>query len=72
MRERTVAIRWPASATTRTADGAVGQVLAVAARGQILGPLTVAVIAQGAGLRTGLLLLPARAVLAAAVLRRRR
>jgi len=56
------------AATARTADGAVGQVLAVAAIGQILGPLTVAVIAQGAGRRTGLLFLPALAVLAAAVL----
>jgi len=53
-----------------TADSAVGQVLAVAAIGQVMGPLTVAVIAQGGGLRTGLLILPALAVLAAAALGR--
>jgi MFS family permease len=38
----------------RGADGALGQVLAAAAVGQIVGPIVVAVVAQGFGLRAGL------------------
>lgn len=52
----------------RDADGALGQVLVVAAFGQTFGPLTVAVIAQSASLRVGLLTLPALVLLAAAAL----
>jgi MFS family permease len=58
------------AASSRTADRALGQVLATAAIGQIFGPLTVAVIAQAAGLRAGLLLLPVLALLAVAALAR--
>lgn len=54
--------------SSRPADTALGQVLAVAAAGQIFGPLVVAIIAQGAGLRAGLLTLPALALLAASAL----
>jgi fucose permease len=50
--------------SSRTADSAVGQVLVVASAGQMLGPLTVGAIAQSAGLRTGLLILPALVLLA--------
>lgn len=53
-----------------TADGAMGQVLAVAAIGQILGPLAVGAIAQVAGLRLGLVVLPLLALLGAAALAR--
>jgi fucose permease len=56
------------AASSRTADSALGQVLATASAGQILGPLAVAAIAQAAGLRTGLLILPALALLAAGAL----
>ncbi len=52
----------------RDADAALGQVLVVAAFGQTFGPLTVAVIAQGASLRVGLMALPALVLLAAAAL----
>lgn len=58
------------AASQRSADNALGAVLTTAALGQILGPLLVAVIAQTAGLRLGLLTLPALAVLAAAALTR--
>jgi fucose permease len=47
-------------------DGALGEVLSVAAVGQVLGPLLVAVVAQGTSLRVGLLALPALAVVALA------
>lgn len=57
------------AATRRSADAAVGEVLAVAALGQILGPVAVAALAQVAGLRLGLVLLPVFALLAAAGLR---
>ncbi len=50
----------------RSADSALGQVLAVASIGQIAGPLTAGVIAQAAGLRAGLLILPALTLIAAA------
>ncbi|MDQ6730206.1 MAG: MFS transporter [Actinomycetota bacterium] len=56
--------------SSRNADGAIGQVLAMASIGQILGPLTVGAIAQTAGLRDGLLILPALVLLAAAALAR--
>lgn len=56
------------AASSRPTDTAVGQVLAAAAIGQILGPLVVAGIAQAAGLRVGLLILPALALLAAGAL----
>jgi len=59
-------------ATARTADSALGQVLAVAAIGQIAGPLSAGAIAQAAGLRIGLLILPALVLIAAAALHRRR
>ena len=55
-------------ASGRSADSALGQVLAVASLGQLTGPLAVGAIAQGAGLRTGLLVLPALTVMAAAAL----
>ena len=58
------------AASQRSADNALGAVLTTAALGQILGPLLVAVIAQTAGLRLGLLTLPALAVLASAALTR--
>jgi fucose permease len=53
-------------ASPLSADSAVGQVLAVAAPGQLVGPLVVGAIAQAAGLRAGLLILPALTLLAAA------
>lgn len=59
-------------ASPRSADGAIGQVLLVASAGQIIGPLAVAALGQAAGLRVGLLVLPALCVLAAGALRRRR
>ena len=54
----------------RGADSALGQVLAVASIGQIAGPLSAGAIAQAAGLRTGLLILPALTITAAAALYR--
>jgi fucose permease len=42
------------AASRRGADGALGQVLAAAAVGQITGPVVVATVAQGLGLRAGL------------------
>jgi fucose permease len=56
-------------ASARNADGAIGEVLAAAAIGQVLGPLIVAAIAQAADLRTGLVVLPVLVVLAALALR---
>jgi fucose permease len=49
----------------RTADGALGQTLTVAALGQTTGPLLAGAIAQATTLRAGLLVLPAMALLAA-------
>jgi fucose permease len=57
-------------ASPLTADGALGQVLAVAAPGQLTGPLVAGAIAQAAGLRAGLLVLPALALLGVGVLLR--
>lgn len=57
-------------ASPRSADGALGEILAVASIGQILGPLTAGAIAQVAGLRAGLLVLPALVLLAGAALSR--
>ncbi len=57
-------------ASPHPADTAVGQVFTVAAIGQILGPLAAAGIAQAAGLRIGLLILPALALLAIGALAR--
>jgi MFS family permease len=54
------------AASPRSADSALGQVLAIAAIGQLAGPLAAGAIAQAAGLRAGLLVLPAVTVLAAA------
>lgn len=51
-----------------SADAALGQVLVVSAIGQTFGPLTIAIIGQSAGFRTGLLVLPALVVLAAGAL----
>jgi MFS family permease len=50
------------------ADRALGQVLLTASGGQIVGPLAVAVVAQLAGLRVGLVTLPALAVAAVLVM----
>ncbi len=58
------------AASPRPADTAVGQVLAVAAIGQICGPLAVAAVAQVAGLRVGLLTLPPLAIVAVVALAR--
>jgi MFS family permease len=49
-----------------TADRALGEVLTVAALGQIVGPLLAGAIAQASSLRAGLLVLPALTLLAAA------
>lgn len=56
----------------RNADSAMGQILAVAALGQVLGPLGAGLIAQANGLRLGLLVLPALVLLAGAALLRHR
>ena len=53
-------------ATGGTADNALGEILFVAAPGQMLGPLVAGVVAQLAGLRLGLLVLPALTVVAGA------
>jgi len=53
-------------ASGRTADTALGEILAVAALGQICGPLAAGAIAQASSLRAGLLVLPAATLLAAA------
>ncbi len=52
----------------RTADGAMGDILTVAALGEIAGPLAAGAIAQSVNLRAGLLILPAATLLAAATL----
>src|SRR3954447_3614066 len=57
-------------ASALSADGAMGQVLAVAAPGQLAGPLTAGAIAETAGLRAGLVVLPVLALVAAAALYR--
>jgi fucose permease len=55
-------------ASGRSPDSALGQVLAVASLGQLAGPLSAGAIAQAAGLRAGLLVLPALTTTAAAAL----
>jgi fucose permease len=60
------------AASPLSADGALGQVLTVAAPGQVAGPLIAGAIAQAADLRAGLLVLPALVLLAAAALVRHR
>jgi fucose permease len=55
-------------ASSRNADGAIGQVLSIAALGQISGPLLVGAIAEGAGLRAGLCIIPALIVVTGAAL----
>jgi MFS family permease len=57
-------------ASARSADSALGQVLAAASIGQLAGPLIAGAIAAGAGLRAGLLILPALVLVAAAALQR--
>lgn len=57
-------------ASGRSADSVLGQVLAVASLGQIAGPLSAGAIAQAAGLRAGLLVLPALTLTAALALYR--
>lgn len=59
-------------ASSLSADGALGQVLAVAAPGQLAGPLIAGVIAQAAGLRAGLLILPVLTLVGVAGLFRHR
>jgi fucose permease len=56
-------------ASSRNADGAMGEVLATAAIGQVVGPVAVAALAQVADLRVGLLVLPALVLVAGAGLR---
>jgi fucose permease len=58
------------AASSRTADQALGQILAVAGVGQIVGPLVAGALAQGTGLRVGLLAMPALVLLAGAMSRR--
>jgi hypothetical protein len=58
----------PGGASSRNADGAIGQVLSIAALGQITGPLLVGAIAEGAGLRAGLCIIPALIVVTGAAL----
>jgi fucose permease len=55
-------------ASSRNADGAIGQVLSIAALGQITGPLLVGAIAEGAGLRAGLCIIPALILVTGAAL----
>lgn len=50
-------------ASDHNADPALGQVFATAAAGQVLGPLVAGVVAHAAGLRFGLLVLPALAII---------
>jgi fucose permease len=57
------------AASRRSADQALGQILAVAGIGQIAGPLAAGVLAQAVGLRAGLLVLPALVLVAAATTR---
>jgi MFS family permease len=56
------------AASLRGADGALGQVLAAAAAGQIVGPVMVALVAQSFGLRTGLMTLLCFTLVAAGAL----
>ena len=56
------------ASSPRGADRALGQVLLIASAGQIVGPLMVAVVAQGAGLRVGMTTLLALVVLAVVAL----
>jgi fucose permease len=58
------------AASHRTADQALGQILTVAGVAQIVGPLVAGAVAQVAGLRLGLLVLPVLVLLAAATSRR--
>ena len=51
------------ASSAANADTSVGEVISVAALGQMAGPLAAGIVAQAAGLRTGLLVLPALAVL---------
>src|SRR3954454_8121516 len=53
-------------ASPLSADGALGQVWAVAAPGQLAGPLAAGAIAQAASLRVGLLILPVLTLVAVA------
>ncbi|HTI20491.1 MAG TPA: MFS transporter [Kutzneria sp.] len=53
------------SASHRTADQALGEILTVAGLGQIVGPLVSGALAQAVGLRLSLLVLPALVLLAA-------
>ena len=50
----------------------MGQILAVAGLGQIVGPVIAGALAQYFGLRVGLLVVPALLVLAAIIVRPRR
>jgi fucose permease len=58
------------AASPRTADQALGQILTVAGLGQIIGPLLAGALGQAAGLRLGLMVLPALVLVAAATTRR--
>lgn len=57
------------TASRRTADQALGQILTVAGVGEIAGPLLSGAVAQVTELRAGLLLLPVLVLLAAATVR---
>ncbi|HEY4018142.1 MAG TPA: MFS transporter [Pseudonocardiaceae bacterium] len=57
------------TASRRTADKALGQILTVAGLGEITGPLLAGALAQVNGLRIGLLLLPVLVALAAVTVR---
>ncbi|MBV9450198.1 MAG: MFS transporter [Streptosporangiaceae bacterium] len=54
------------AASGRTADQALGQILTIAGTGQITGPLIAGALAQAAGLRIGLLIMPALILMAIA------
>jgi fucose permease len=54
--------------SSRISDQALGQILTIAALGQVVGPLSVGVIAQVANLRVGLLVAPVYAVIAGVTL----
>ena len=56
------------AASSRTADQALGEILTVAAVGQLTGPLAAGALAEASSLRIGLLVLPALTLLAAAAL----
>ena len=57
------------TASHRSADQALGQILTVAGLGQIVGPLASGALAQAAGLRLSLLVMPALVLLALATVR---